>query len=135
MKVWCVWIHVNLQDIYQFLSPAERFLISFLYSVPFFRSLNHAGSLVSLQRPLLHYSLQTQPSLGSMFSAILWRTTSECSFDEDIALISTANVSRKFLLLFETGFSLKWPIYPLWQNVRLGEFQIESANFVNVTPG
>lgn len=52
--------HVNLVAIYQFLSPAERFLISFLYSGPFFRSLNHARSLVSLQHPLLHYSLRTR---------------------------------------------------------------------------
>lgn len=63
-------IHVNLTDIYQFLSPTERFLISFLYSGPFSRSLNHAGSLVSLQRPLLHYSL---PAPGRLFRAILSR--------------------------------------------------------------
>lgn len=104
MKVWCVWIHVNLLDIYQFLSPTERFLISFLYSVPFFRSLNHAGSVVSLQRPLLHYSLPSQPSFGSMFSGILRRTTFESSFQEDIALISTENVFGKFSLTVWKGF-------------------------------
>jgi hypothetical protein len=85
MKVRCE-IRVNLGDIYQFLSPAERFLISFLYSGPFFRSLNHVGRLVSLQRPLLHYSL---PS-ARLFSAIL----SGELHDWDMALIFTANITK-----------------------------------------
>lgn len=104
MKVWCVWIHENLLDIYQFLSLAERFLISFLYSVPFFRSLNHAGSLVSLQRPLLHYSLPSQPShLSPLCLALFW-----------VGRLRKA-LSSKILRLFQLKMYLEKFSLTVWQ--------------------
>lgn len=50
-------IQVNPDDIYQFLSSAERFLISFLYSRPFLGSLNHARALFlyNIAFYIIHY--------------------------------------------------------------------------------
>lgn len=140
MKVWCV-LNPRKSPGYLSVFVARRTISDLLFIFCALLAISQSRwkpSLFLYKRPLLHYSLPTRPSLSALSRCLELFWGESTSFQKalarsskDIALISTANVYRKFSRVdvgFAKGVFLSSDpyIYLLWQNVRLGESQIDS---------